>query len=149
MTAKYANDRERIARHVLVDDNGCWLWTGAVQSSGYGSVGRDGGTSALAHRVSYEAYIGPIPDGMQVDHVKDRGCRSRRCVAPYHLEAVTPQENVNRTGHGEQTHCKRNHPLSGDNLIVKKRGPGRRPTRNCRTCQVQAQRDFRARQRAA
>lgn len=126
-------------------DGDCLIWTGAVQSRGYGSVGIGGGKTGLAHRVSYELNVGPIPDGLQIDHVKARGCRSRLCINPAHLEPVTPRENVHRAGHGEQTHCKRGHPLSGPNLIVKKRG-ARRPARNCRTCQYAAQRDWHIRQ---
>lgn len=131
-----------------VRDGDCLIWTGAVQSKGYGSVGVDGGRTALAHRVSYELHYGPIPAGLQVDHVKARGCRSRLCIAPAHLEAVTPLENVRRSATATKTHCKRNHPLSGDNLIVKKRG-SQRPVRNCRTCQYVAQRRHHARIREA
>jgi hypothetical protein len=51
----------------------------------------------LAHRVSYEFYQGPIPEGHEIDHVWQRGCRSRQCINPEHLEAVTHQENVRRS----------------------------------------------------
>jgi len=122
-----------------VRDGNCLIWTGAVQSRGYGSVGV-GGRTHLAHRVSYELNVGPIPDGFQIDHVKDRGCHSRLCINPAHLEPVTPRENVNRTGHGRQTHCKRGHPLSGRNLVIKDRGD--RIERNCRTCRDQCKRDW-------
>lgn len=130
-----------------VRDGDCMVWTGAVQSRGYGSVGVGSGRTALAHRVSYELHVGPIPDGMQVDHVWARGCRSRRCINPAHLEPVTARVNVNRTGHGEQTHCKRGgHPLSGENLVIKKRGD--RPTnRNCRTCRDELKRAWDERHR--
>lgn len=68
----------------------CWLWIGAVQSSGYGSF-----QGQLAHRFAHELLVGPIPDGHQVDHL----CRVRLCVNPDHLEAVTAEENVRRTAH--------------------------------------------------
>jgi hypothetical protein len=76
--------------------NECWLWTGAT-SKGYGSF-RPGGmaTPAVAHRLAYERWVGPIPEGMEIDHVKARGCRSRRCVNPAHLEPVTGLENSRR-----------------------------------------------------
>lgn len=129
---------ELLAR--TVPDGDCLVWTGAVQSRGYGSVGINGRT-ALAHRVSYELNVGPIPDGMQIDHVKARGCRHRHCINPEHLEPVTPRENVNRTGHGMQTHCVRNHPLSGRNLVLKQRRGGR-VERNCRSCRDALKREW-------
>jgi hypothetical protein len=124
-----------------VRDGDCLIWTGAVQSRGYGSVGIGGGRTGLAHRVSYELNVGPIPPGLQIDHVKDRGCHSRRCINPAHLEPVTPRENVNRTGHGRQTHCKRGHPLSGRNLVLKPQRDGA-VYRNCRICRDAYKRDW-------
>jgi hypothetical protein len=125
-------------------DGDCLVWTGAAQSSGYGSVGVGNRKTALVHRVIFELTHGPIPDGQQVDHVKALGCRNRLCINPAHLEAVTARENVHRAGHGEQTHCKRNHPLSGPNLLMKRR-PSGAVLRNCRTCQRESQRRWRAR----
>lgn len=119
-------------------DGDCLVWTGAAQSKGYGSVGIGGGKTALVHRLVFEMTQGPIPDGLQIDHVKARGCRHRLCINPAHLEAVTARENVNRAGHGEETHCKRNHPLSGPNLLLKKRGD-RTTYRNCRICKRESQ----------
>jgi hypothetical protein len=116
-----------------VRDGDCLIWTGAVQTKGYGSVSIDG-RSELAHRASYRLNVGPIPDGRQIDHVKTRGCRSRLCINPTHLEPVTNRENTNRTGHGSEERCKRGHLLSGSNLRVKSRGPGRTPVRNCWAC---------------
>lgn len=72
----------------IVDENGCWIWAKATQPDGYGIANRNG-KSTLAHRVYYEATKGPIPDGLQIDHL----CCIRACVNPDHLEAVTQDEN--------------------------------------------------------
>jgi hypothetical protein len=68
----------------------CWIWAGGVSSDGYGTIQRGG--LAYAHRLSYEKYIGPIPDGLHIAHL----CRVRLCVNPNHLEAVAPGENTRR-----------------------------------------------------
>lgn len=69
----------------------CWLWLGTGTKSGYGQLSVDG-QHHYAHRVSYELHVGPIPDGLQIDHL----CRTRRCVNPRHLEPVTPLVNTRR-----------------------------------------------------
>jgi hypothetical protein len=76
-----------------VDDqgaDGCWLWTGQTDRRGYGRFRT--AASNLAHRFGYEALVGPIPDGLVIDHL----CRVTRCVNPHHLEPVTQRENVVR-----------------------------------------------------
>lgn len=107
----------------------CWEWTGGRQHDGYGWVWT-GARPGYAHRVVYEWLVGPVPEGLELDHL----CRNRTCVNPDHLEPVTRRENILR-GEGitaqqaRQTHCKRGHPLSGDNLY---RHGGHR---KCRACQ--------------
>lgn len=71
-------------------DDGCWLWTGHTNGS-YG-VFWDGERHRLTHRFAYELVLGPIPEGLVLDHL----CRTPRCVRPDHLEPVTQQENVRR-----------------------------------------------------
>lgn len=82
---------ERVERMVDRTD-GCWIWTGHVGKRGYGTVMGERRKPLLAHRVMYEKYVGPIPDGLQLDHL----CRNRKCVNPKHLEPVTTQENTRR-----------------------------------------------------
>lgn len=107
---------------------GCWLWTGLRNSvTGYGIlVWGKSRSSSYAHRVSYEMAKGPIPAGLTIDHVYERGCRHRHCVNPAHLEAVTLRENVLRSPFAQaaknarKTHCPAGHryedgPASCDN----------------------------------
>jgi hypothetical protein len=119
--------------------SGCWLWTGAlIGSSGYGFIGYGGrkpnGTSMyqLAHRISYELFKGPIPDGLQIDHL----CRVHGCVNPDHLEAVTCKTNVARGIRWKipsPALCPQGHEYSPDNVYVSKRS-GCRPSRRCKIC---------------
>jgi hypothetical protein len=82
---------ERFWRHVTKSD-GCWIWNGTVNKFGYGQFGIhvDGKWKPRgAHRIAYELSKGPIPEGLQLDHL----CRNRRCVNPSHLEPVSNREN--------------------------------------------------------
>ena len=94
--------------------NGCWIWTAAL-SRGYGKFGINGGTKS-AHRLSYESLVGPIPEGLQLDHL----CRTPACVNPDHLEAVTGRVNILRSTspaalHAVKTHCPQGHPYDEQN----------------------------------
>lgn len=86
-----ASDRKRAASKVVVVGS-CWIWGGSVGSNGYGNFWV-GGTAKSAHRVFYEWASGPIPEGLQIDHL----CKNKLCVKPEHLEAVTPRENCMRS----------------------------------------------------
>jgi hypothetical protein len=70
----------------------CWIWQGAKTRNGYG-VTTVSGTSTLAHRAFYMMFVGPIPPGLQLDHL----CQVRPCVNPEHLEPVTATVNVRRS----------------------------------------------------
>lgn len=109
--------RESFLSRVEITADGCWLWKRAINDNGYGVLSVDG-KYRYAHRVSHELFIGPIPEGYEVDHVKARGCVSRACVRPGHLEAVTPKENNMRSDscmakYARRTHCPKGHPLDG------------------------------------
>lgn len=124
---------EKIVSNHEVSPEGCWRWTGAHRAGGYAVIW-DGERTRQAHRVAYEVAIGPIPEGLQIDHVKARGCAHRDCVNPAHLEAVTCQENLRR-GDGpsaraqRQTHCIHGHEFTPENTRFDDRG-----YRTCRTC---------------
>ena len=83
---------ERFSRHYRVEPGtGCWLWTSGLWGGGYGAFFLRG-KKVQAHRFSYEHHVGPIPEGLDVDHL----CRVRHCVNPKHLEPVTRKVNINR-----------------------------------------------------
>lgn len=84
------------------ESSGCWIWNRAKISTGYGALRRKGRTM-LAHRWVYERLVGPIPEGLTLDHVKARGCISTACVNPAHLEPVTQAENNRRSSRAKLT----------------------------------------------
>lgn len=119
----------RLMRRTVEEDRGyltpCRIWQGSL-TRGYGKIGRNGSV-AYTHRVAYEYFVGPIPEGFQIDHL----CRVPTCCEPSHLEAVTQLENIRRAQ--VKTHCLKGHPYSGHNLYVKP--DGRRECRACRSLQ--------------
>ena len=99
----------------------CWQWTGAKNDHGYGQL-RLNGRVQYAHRVFYEDFVGPIPDGLELDHL----CRNPDCVNPAHLEPVTHRENMRRAI--QKSACVRGHPY---NDVYIRRDNG---ARMCRAC---------------
>jgi hypothetical protein len=92
-----AGHRLRKNERYRIEDRGyetpCWIWQLHVDPGGYGVDGRGGGGRLRkAHRAMYEQIVGPIPDGLDLDHL----CRQRSCVNPEHLEPVTRSINVRR-----------------------------------------------------
>lgn len=131
--------------------NGCWLWTASIKAEGYGQVRRPDGRTGYAHRVVYELLVGPIPEGLELDHL----CRVRACVNPEHLEPVTHEENVRRATpwikannfQSTKTHCPRGHEYTPENTYLKRSKDGI-VRRICRSCDLTAQALYRARKRA-
>lgn len=106
----------------------CIVWTGALNSRGYGCFGVNG-KSQLAHRVAYEAAHGPIPEGLTIDHL----CGFRRCVNPDHLEAVTGAENTRRANDAASV-CVNGHALPTERTARGKRA--------CRECSREYSREY-------
>ena len=120
---------DRFLAKIVADPHGCWIWQAGTNTKGYGKFKVDG-RDVKAHRFAYEMFVGPIPEGLELDHL----CRVRNCVNPEHLEPVTHAENVRRGESGkhcrDKTHCPQGHPYAGENLYVRPNGK-----RDCRTCQ--------------
>lgn len=125
---------EYLASSVEVAD--CWLWTRGIKSHGYGNAAF-GGRFWNAHRLVWEQLVGPIPDGVQLDHL----CRVRHCVNPDHLEPVTPATNSQRGSTARKRWCKRGHDLwDSHNLYITREG-----RRRCRACAAYHERNRRRR----
>lgn len=109
----------------------CWIWMAYKNPLGYGQFGVGGSKLVLAHRFAYEAVVGPIPPGMDLDHL----CRNPSCVKPAHLEPVTHRENLLRgvgivPRNAAKTHCPQDHPYDIANTGHHKSDG----SRYCRAC---------------
>lgn len=121
----------------------CSVWTGFCDPSGYAKFSVEE-QSAYAHRWAWEQIHGPVPEGLELDHLCHNGsgcaggatCPHRRCVNPAHLEAVTHHENLLRgVGPASRTHCPQGHPYDEANTYRKPNG-----NRECRICQREGNR---------
>lgn len=114
---------ERLTALARQYGKGCWLWPGSLRSAGYAQV-KWQGRPTLAHRVAYELLVGPIPDGLELDHT----CNVVRCVNPAHMEPVTHAENRRRSQE-RRTRCRHGHEYTPANTYHDPNG-----VRHCRTC---------------
>lgn len=120
----------------------CWLWIAKCHALGYGQF-KVGTKMKQAHRVGYELLVGPVPDGLDLDHL----CRVRGCVNPAHLEPVTHRENILRgdsrmAENARKTYCSKGHEYTPENTYVR---PAKPNSRFCRECGRQATRAWEVR----
>lgn len=133
---------ERFWKKVRKTDE-CWLWEGAINSKGYGSIHRALYGEATAHRYSYVTSVGPIPEGLDLDHL----CRIRHCVRPTHLEPVARRINILRGNslqalNARKTTCDNGHVFDEHNTYIF------RGYRLCRSCNRAAVGRYKTRKRA-
>lgn len=140
MTLKLNRDpRQRFDEKVTRSDS-CWNWVGGLTGSGYGMFWIHG-RERLAHILSYEWHVGPVPAGLELDHT----CRNTACVRPDHLEPVTHKENMRRADialgiRSAATQCPHGHPYDEANTSH------RNGRRHCKACaRIRAARNYRRR----
>lgn len=136
-------------------ESGCWTWQRQITRGGYARFSAYG-KSVAAHRFAYEHFIGPIPDGMTLDHTCHTNdplctggvtCLHRRCVRPDHLVPMPAAVNVSLAFPSRKTHCRWGHEFTGENtsLLVS----GTRTKRRCRKCRYRRKNEARSAIRAA
>lgn len=131
----------RIFDQILFEPNtGCWLWLGHLFRAGYGGAAPlIKGRSHRVHRIVYEYFCGPIPDGLELDHL----CRVKRCCNYAHVEPVTHAVHMGRKGPYGAGRCKRGHYYTPENTAMRSGG------RLCRACDVLRSRAYKQRRQGA
>lgn len=139
--------RDRLEANSCPEPNtGCWLWTGALDKDGYAKFTAKSGERKYwrGHIASYEEFIGPVPEGLELDHL----CRTKSCINPVHLEPVTGYENMRRgtawTFRLAITHCPKGHEYDEQNTY---RSESRH--RQCRACHAATEASRRAAKKEA
>ena len=135
---------ERFMLHVRKEESGCWTWTAYImkqQRQGRTYARFAFGGAVLAHRWIYEHVVGPIPEGLELDHT----CRVMGCVNPEHLEPVTRKENIARAlpFRKKRAHCPQGHAYEGENIRYNSKG-----YQICHACTLRHYRNYHARKRA-
>jgi hypothetical protein len=139
---------EKVISRLVVGDDQCWMWPGALTGTGYGHAGWSLGHRKMVygstHRIAYEYLRGPIPEGLDLDHLchdpqvchpeKASDCPHRKCCNPDHLEPITRQENLLRGGgmaarRATVAECPQGHPYDAENTEIDNLG-----RRNCLAC---------------
>ena len=115
------HDRKPASEHLALTMRGrsqeeCWQWLGSLNRNGYGNCCHNG-KGMPAYRFAYEFLVGPVPDGLELDHL----CRNPPCVNPAHLEPVTHQENIRRH-FATITHCPQGHDYTAENTRLDRYG---------------------------
>ena len=132
--SRYQPIWRRLVGKVRVSETGCWLFIGSKGSDGYGQIYWHGRLRP-AHVVAHEIFVGPVPEGHEVDHWY---CNVRACICPWHLEAVPPRINMLRSSapgaiRWRSAYCKRGHPKVEANMYHRKDRPGKT---ECYACMV-------------
>lgn len=122
----------RFAEKYEVSEDGCWLWTGATIRGGYGQM-KAWGRHETAHRIAYRLFVGPIPKGLEMEHL----CRVRNCVNPEHVEPVTHAENMARSSKGrdQNPNCPNGHPYVNGSWVWRSQKNRPTPWRTCLICE--------------
>lgn len=133
-----ADVREELVIRSIRTPDGCWEWLLSLTSSGYGAYRR-----TTAHQAAYRAWIGEVPEGLELDHL----CRNRKCCNPAHLEVVTHLENMRRGAMSLRTHCPRGHPYDISRTVRRSNGYTHQ-TRLCSQCDRETMARYREEHRA-
>jgi hypothetical protein len=130
---KLGDIRKNLLSKIIKKDSGCWEWTGSIFKNQYGSYGqirmgrRCANRVLRAHRVSYEYFVGKIPDGLELDHL----CHNTLCINPEHLEPVTHIENCRRRKDSGLPYCRHGHKYTLETTYIRPDN-GRRECMMCR-----------------
>ena len=128
--SRWKNSLASIMGQLIITEAGCAVWPGS-KHGGYGVTTLEG-KQYYVHRLLYERFVGPVPEGRVLDHIV---CDNRACANFTHLRVCTDGENVMRADtpisrNARKTHCPHGHPYAGENLRLNPDG-----SRGCRTCE--------------